>query len=115
MALFSLPMAIYFWKTPSILHAPYLMGLALLVASVQFCVGKALHYIELTDAQPYMFLSLIWSSLIGYYMFGEPLSVHTFAGATCIIVAIIIGIKRRTVRPTPHIIRNSRPDEHNDD
>jgi drug/metabolite transporter (DMT)-like permease len=91
MAVFSLPLAASHWQTPFMAHIPYFIGLALLVAAVQFAVGNALQKIELTVAHPFMFLNLIWSSLIAWLVFNESLAISTMIGACIIIAGVVVS------------------------
>jgi drug/metabolite transporter (DMT)-like permease len=91
MALFSLPLAIFYWQVPLMAHLPYFIGLAVLVAAVQYSVGNALQKIELSLAHPFMFLNLIWSSLIGWVVFNESLAVSTMSGACIIIAGVVVS------------------------
>ncbi len=98
MACITTPLAITHWQTPAVNHLPYLALLAVMAGTVQFCVGSGLKRIKLTTAQPLMFLNLIWSSLLGWIVFGEPVAFATFIGAFFIIGGILVSL-RRTRQP----------------
>lgn len=93
MALFSLPLASINWQQPILEHFGFFGLLALMVALVQFSVGNALQKIPLTIAHPFMFLNLIWSSLFGWLIFGEGLSMQTIIGASVIVLGVIINAR----------------------
>lgn len=109
MAAFSLPLALPHWKMPELEHLPYLALLGIAAASCQFCVGKALSYVDVTTVQPLTFLTLIWSSIVGYLWFHEQVEWSAIIGAVFIISGIIYSVRRpRTVdaatlgtQPTP--------------
>jgi drug/metabolite transporter (DMT)-like permease len=92
--LWTFPMAIPHWQTPSTTHIPYLMLLAVMAGAVQFCVGNALKHIKLTTAQPFMFLNLIWSALLGWLVFHEQVAFATILGAAFIIAGITLNVRR---------------------
>jgi drug/metabolite transporter (DMT)-like permease len=93
MAAFSLPLASMEWQQPILDHLGLFGLLALMVALVQFSVGNALQKIPLTIAHPFMFLNLIWSSLFGWIIFDETLSMQTIIGATIIVLGVIINAR----------------------
>ncbi len=95
MAVVSFPLALPFWQSPSVAHIPYLLILASLVAAVQFCVGQALQRVELSVAQPLLFLNLIWSIILGYLLFGEQVQLTTMLGACCIVAGVIYSVRQK--------------------
>ncbi len=109
MALFSLPLAIPNWQTPTLEHVPYLALLAIGAAGAQFCVGMALQRVDVTTVQPIGFLTLIWSSVIGFLWFDEVVEWATIIGAVCIVAGITYSVRRPTTydrvmpgtQPTP--------------
>ncbi len=111
MACFSFPLALHNWQMPELSHLPWLIVLALQVAAVQYCVGKALQKIDLTTAQPLMFLNLIWSSIIGYFLFGELVNRFTVLGAVIIIAGIVYSVRRKATRLDPVIMRQPTEDD----
>lgn len=111
MATFSLPLAATHWQTPALAHIPWLLVLAAQVASVQLCAGKALQKIDLTTAQPFMFLNLIWASIVGYLLFDEIVSWTTALGAVIIICGIVYSVRHHTTRLDPLIGRGQGAEE----
>ncbi len=109
MALFSLPFALPHWQTPTIDHLPYLTVMALCAAMVQFSVGKALQKVEVTTVQPLNFLTLIWSSIVGYMLFDETVAWSTILGAVIIISGIIFSIRRSVKRSEAFITTQPLP------
>ncbi|TAE84280.1 MAG: DMT family transporter [Alphaproteobacteria bacterium] len=95
MAILSLPLALTHWQSITWEHAPYIALLAVMVGVVQFCVGHALGKIELTLAQPLIFLNLITSSLLGWLIFDETVTSNIWLGAFCIIAGIIYSLRRK--------------------
>jgi drug/metabolite transporter (DMT)-like permease len=93
MALLTLPLALSHWQTPSATHVPYLILLALMAGAVQFCVGNALKYIKLTTAQPFMFLNLLWSVALGWWLFEESVAWETVLGAAFIFAGILVSVR----------------------
>lgn len=111
MACFSLPLAVPHWQMPELSHVPWLITLALQVAAVQYSVGKALQKIDLTTSQPFMFLGLIWSSIIGYFLFGEVVDQYTVLGAVIIVAGIVYSVRRKATRLDPVIMRQPTEDD----
>jgi drug/metabolite transporter (DMT)-like permease len=94
MSCITLPLAITHWQTPTMKHLPYLALLAIMAGSVQFSVGQALAKIKLTTAQPFMFLNLLWSSLLGWMVFDESVALATIIGGGVIIAGIIVSVRK---------------------
>ena len=54
------------------------------------CINHAYKLVDVTMTQPYSFLGLIFSSILGYYIFNEIPDIYTWFGA--LIIFIIIAI-----------------------
>ncbi len=81
----ALPFAISVWKTPSLEHLPVLLLLGIMVASVQYTVSQAYSRADVTMLVPFFFFNLVWSSLYGYFIFGEMVQTATLVGGVVIV------------------------------
>ncbi len=67
-------------------------GLALAGLGSQLCLSRALQIGEATMVVPLDFLRVPLIALIGFALYGEPLSVWIFLGAACILAGITYGL-----------------------
>ena len=78
--------AILVWVTPTLHQVLLLIAMGVMSGVAQTCTSFAYGAGEATFVSPFDYTRLIWASLAGWFLFAEPLSVNTLAGA-----AIIIG------------------------
>ncbi|MEC9345042.1 MAG: DMT family transporter [Pseudomonadota bacterium] len=84
--LFLAPIAIYYWRTPTLEELFWLALTAALATIAHLCMTRAWRAADLSVTQPVEFLQLVWASLIGIYAFGEDPALGTWVGG-----AIIVG------------------------
>ena len=82
------PFAVINWSIPSINDLALLMGIAILATLGHYFMTKAVALAPLSVTQPVIFLQLIWSTLIGLVVFGEPLDFLIICGGGVIVIAI---------------------------
>ena len=82
------PFAAINWSSPSMNDLVLLMGIAILATLGHYFMTKAVAVAPLSVTQPVIFLQLIWSTLIGLVVFGEPLDFLISCGGGVIVVAI---------------------------
>ena len=82
------PFAAINWSIPSINDLALLMGIAILATLGHYFMTKAVALAPLSVTQPVIFLQLIWSTLIGLVVFGEPLDFLIICGGGVIVIAI---------------------------
>ncbi len=85
-ALFSLPIAIPGWTWPSTWEWTLLVTCGVIGSLGHFCLTRAFAAADISAAQPFKFVELIWASLWGFVIFSDVPGVWTFVGA-----AIIFG------------------------
>ena len=86
LSILSLLPALLFWKWPHGLQWAWLLFAALTGTLGQLSLAKAFAYAETSIVLPFDFAKIIWSASLGYWFFGEYVSVYTLAGG-----AIIFG------------------------
>jgi hypothetical protein len=64
----------------------------------QACVVRAARLSDANRITPFFFVSLVYAVLIGYFLFGETISVHVGLGCSVILISAILMMKNR---PTP--------------
>jgi len=82
----SLPIAIPGWTWPSAWEWTLLVACGVIGSLGHFCLTRAFAAADISAAQPFKFVELIWASLWGFLIFYDVPGVWTFVGA-----AIIFG------------------------
>ena len=85
-AVMSLPIAIPGWTWPSAWEWTLLVACGVIGSLGHFCLTRAFAAADISAAQPFKFVELIWASLWGFLIFYDVPGVWTFVGA-----AIIFG------------------------
>ena len=83
-----LPFALMNWTTPSMYDLGLLLAIAILATFGHYFVTTAVALAPLSVTQPVIFLQLIWSTLIGLLIFGEPIDFLIIIGGGFIVFAI---------------------------
>ncbi len=87
----SLPLAYFFWETPSNNFDIILMlSMGIFVTAGHFCFIKSLNYINASFAAPFVNLTLILAAFWGYFLYEEIPSQNTFLGSSLIVLAGIM-------------------------
>ena len=93
---FSLFIVIFFWEMPSSIIFLYTFLAALSGTVLHLALIYSYKLVDLTLIQPFTFLSLIWASLLGYYIFGEEPDIFTWLGAIIIFSGVLIIFYRES-------------------
>ena len=93
---FSFFIVIFFWETPSSIIFFYTFLAALSGTILHIALIYSYKLVDLTLIQPFTFLSLIWASLFGYYIFGEEPDIFTWLGAIIIFSGVLIIFYRES-------------------
>ena len=79
--------ALLVWRTPTAEELLWLTATAACATAGHYTLTRAMLLAELTMLQPFMFLQLIWASLLGLVAFGEVPDVWTWVGGAVIVSA----------------------------
>ena len=90
MIIFTSILTIFFWQTPSIKTLGFLVLAALTGTIFHLCINHAYKLVDVTMTQPYSFLGLIFSSILGYFIFNEVPDIYTWLGALIIFIGVLI-------------------------
>ena len=82
-----LPPALLVWRTPTAEELLWLTAVAACATAGHYTLTRAMRLAELTMLQPFMFLQLVWASLLGLVAFGEVPDVWTWVGGAVIVAA----------------------------
>ncbi|MEO1612693.1 MAG: DMT family transporter [Pseudomonadota bacterium] len=81
-----LPFAIAEWRQPTWEEIGWLTATAACATAGHYTLTKAYQYAPITVTQPVTFLQIVWATILGVVMFGEPADAFVVVGA-----AIIVG------------------------
>jgi drug/metabolite transporter (DMT)-like permease len=95
--LFSLPLALLNWQTPTLWQWSGFMVAGLLGTIGHYSFTKAFSVADISATQSLRFLDLVWASLLGWLVFSDIPSKWTWLGAAVILVSTI-WIARREGR-----------------
>ncbi len=98
------PLAASVWVTPSLADLGWLFLVAALATAGHYTMTCAFAAAPVSVTQPVTFLQLVWSTLIGLLIFGEPVDSFVILGGAMIIAAVSYitwreAQMRRTVTP----------------
>ncbi len=103
--LFLAPPAIAQWVTPGMREILGLMLVAAFGTAGHYAMTRAFRAAPVTITQPVVFLQLVWATLLGHYVFDEPVDGWVIAGGAMIVAAVSFISLREAMRsrrpPTP--------------
>jgi drug/metabolite transporter (DMT)-like permease len=92
------PVAFWFWQTPAWTDLLWFLAAGLCGTAGHICQQRGYQIAEITLLQPIGFLSLIWNTLFGYFLFSQRPDVWTFVGAAVIFASALYISHREAVR-----------------
>lgn len=92
------PVAIWFWQTPGWIDLLWFVAAGLAGTLGHLCQQRGYQLADITLLQPIGFLSLIWNTLLGYFLFFQQPDVWTFVGAAVIFSSALYISHREAVR-----------------
>lgn len=95
--LFSLPLAVWFWQSPSAALWGLVFVSGLLGVAGHYCQTRGLAIAEASSTQSIKFLELVWAAMIGWLLFSDLPTRTTLIGGA-IISASTIWIAQRESR-----------------
>ena len=104
MTILSFIIALFHWEMPGLQTLIYLFFAGLSGTFLHLCINHAYKLVDVSVTQPYSFLSLIFASLIGFYVFNETPDLFTWIGASVIFLGVLI-ISYREMKLDKEIIR----------
>lgn len=99
-AVFSLPMAVWYWQSPGAALWGLVFVSGLLGVGGHYCQTRGLAVAEASPTQSIKFLDLIWAAMIGWLLFSDVPTRTTLIGGA-IISASTIWIAQRESRRRP--------------
>ena len=90
MSLFSFPLVIYFWDQPNLKTTIFILCAAMSGTILHIALNHAYKLVDVSMTQPYSFLGLVVSSVIGYFIFSDKPDLYTWLGASVIFCGVIL-------------------------
>lgn len=100
MMIFSAPIAIYVWDSPTPEQLMWLFGIAVSSNLLQYSLAKSLACSDFSVVLPFDFTRMIFSAGIAYLAFGENMDVNALMGSVVILAAAFYAAftERRKIR-----------------
>ena len=92
------PVALWFWQTPTGSDLLWFFAAGLCGTAGHICQQRGYQIAEITLLQPIGFLSLIWNTLLGFFLFSQQPDKWTFVGAAVIFASAMYISHREAVR-----------------
>jgi drug/metabolite transporter (DMT)-like permease len=75
------------WVTPSAYDLMFLSGFGVVSIAALFCINRSLKLAPASVVVPYQYSLIVWSVLLGWWVFGEWPDAWTITGGTIIVAA----------------------------
>ncbi len=98
--LFSAPMAVAVWQSPSALQWAAFALCGFLGSAGHYCLTRSFHVADISSTQSVKFLDLLWSAGLGFLFFADVPTETTLAGGV-VIAAATLWVARREHRRSP--------------
>ena len=101
LAILSLPLAVFFWQTPTPAQFFYLFVIAATGTLGQYTLVEALSGADAQVVMPLDFMRIVWTALLGYLLFSEVPDFFVWLGAAMIFTsATYVAIRERRKQST---------------
>ena len=107
-SLFTFPLAIFYWISPSNLSIFYSLLAAIVGTVLHLCINNAYKLSDLSNIQPVWFSQLIFSSVAGVILFGDKIDFYVYLGGIIVFISVLI-ITYRENYLKKDIAKNSIP------
>ncbi|MDA8585491.1 DMT family transporter [Rhodobacteraceae bacterium] len=100
------PMALFVWQWPTAQETGWMFLVAVMATAGHYSMTRAFAAAPVSVTQPITFLQLIWSVLVGYFLFAETVDFWViFGGSLIVLAASFIAIReamlKRRMREKP--------------
>jgi drug/metabolite transporter (DMT)-like permease len=92
------PVALWFWQWPTWTDILWFFAAGMCGTAGHICQQRGYQIAEITLLQPIGFLSLLWNTLLGFFLFSQQPDVWTFIGAAVIFASAMYISHREAVR-----------------
>jgi drug/metabolite transporter (DMT)-like permease len=100
------PVAFWFWQTPTWQDLLWFLAAGMCGTLGHICQQRGYQIADITLLQPIGFLSLIWNTIFGFFLFSQSPDVWTFVGAAVIFGSATYishreAVRRSQIKSTP--------------
>jgi drug/metabolite transporter (DMT)-like permease len=95
----SLPLALLYWRTPTLAELPFLVIVGVMGTITWLCMTRAFALVEASVVMPFEFARLPLTAVAGYLMFGEVPTAWTWLGGI-VIFGSTVYITHREIKAT---------------
>jgi len=92
------PVALWFWQSPTWTDILWFFAAGFCGTAGHICQQRGYQIAEITLLQPIGFLSLLWNTLLGFFLFAQQPDAWTFVGAAVIFASAMYISHREAVR-----------------
>jgi drug/metabolite transporter (DMT)-like permease len=92
------PVALWFWQWPVWTDILWFFAAGLCGTAGHICQQRGYQIADITLLQPIGFLSLLWNTLLGFFLFSQQPDIWTFIGAAVIFSSALYISHREAVR-----------------
>ena len=97
LAVLSLPVALFYWQTPTFAQFLLLTLIAITGTLGQYTLVEALSGADAQVVMPLDFMRLLWTALLGFLLFQEVPDIFVFLGAVMIVAsATYVAVRERS-------------------
>ena len=93
-SLLFLPMALWFWVTPTPLQLAAALLAAILGTTAYWLITASYRAADISATQPIVFLSIVWATGLDWFAFGKEPDLWTIAGAAVIVAGAAFASHR---------------------
>ncbi|MBT8460768.1 MAG: DMT family transporter, partial [Boseongicola sp.] len=91
------PFAIAVWQTPTMAEIGWMALVAILATAGHYTMTLAFAAAPVTVTQPVSYLQLVWATLLGLWVFGEPVDGWVILGGLIIMSSVTFITIRETM------------------
>ena len=91
----------WFSAVPPLDYVPHILGAAVLGSLSAMALAWAYGHAEAQVLAPVEYTAFVWAALLGWWVFGESVSLYTVAGAALIIAGCIVAMRGSSAAPAP--------------
>ena len=92
------PVALWFWQSPTWTDILWFFAAGFCGTAGHICQQRGYQIADITLLQPIGFLSLLWNTLLGFFLFSQQPDAWTFVGAAVIFASAMYISHREAVR-----------------
>ena len=101
MTILSVPFGVFYIQPLTIFSIFLLIAMAIISNLSYFLLSKSYSKADLSIVQPFDFTRLIFSALIGYFIFDEKVDLLTIVGSLIILCGLLIALPKKNINQKP--------------